>query len=122
MNTISYRTVAFFAATLAVLCWSTGPVAAVEAPKGPKAPKATTHSVAIDGTSFQPATLTVKVGDSVTWTNEDPFPHTVTSVAGGFDSHDIEPGKSWKYTTTKKGEFAYVCVLHPTMKATLKVE
>lgn len=119
MNTTSYRTVAFFVATLALLCWSVGPVAAADAPK---APKETAHSVAIDGTSFQPATLTVKVGDSVTWINKDPFPHTVTSTAGGFDSRDIAPGKSWKYTATKKGEFAYVCVLHPTMKATLKVE
>jgi plastocyanin len=59
---------------------------------------------------------------SVTWVNKDPFPHTVTSAAGGFDSHEIAPGKSWKYTATKKGEFAYICIFHPTMKATLKVE
>jgi len=50
-----------------------GPAAAADAPK------AATHSVAIDGTNFQPAMLTVKVGDSVTWVNKDPFPHTVTS-------------------------------------------
>ena len=112
MNTSSYRTVAFVAAVLALLCWSMGPAAAADAPK----------TVAIDGTAFQPATLTVKVGDSVTWVNKDPFPHTVTSAAGGFDSHEIAPGKSWKYTATKKGEFAYICIFHPTMKATLKVE
>ena len=114
MNTSSYRTVAFFAAALALLCWSMGPAAAADAAK------AATHTVAIDGTTFQPAALTVKVGDSVVWVNKDPFPHTVT--AGGFDSHEIAPGKSWKYTATKKGEFAYVCIFHPTMKATLKVE
>jgi plastocyanin len=116
VNTSSYRTVAFFAAALALLCSSMGPAAAADAPK------AATHSVAIDGTNFQPAMLTVKVGDSVTWVNKDPFPHTVTSAAGGFDSHEIAPGKSWKYIATKKGEFAYVCFLHPTMKATLRVE
>lgn len=86
------------------------------------AAKAATHTVAIDGTTFQPVAVTVKVGDSVVWVNKDPFPHTVTSAAGGFDSHEIAPGKSWKYTATKKGEFAYVCIFHPTMKATLKVE
>ncbi|MDQ6916680.1 MAG: cupredoxin family copper-binding protein [Pseudomonadota bacterium] len=116
MNTTSYRTVAFFAAALALLALSMGPVTAADAPKP------ASHAVAIDGTNFQPAMLAVKVGDSVTWTNKDPFPHTVTSTAGGFDSHEIAPGKSWKYTATKKGEFAYVCLLHPTMKATLKVE
>jgi plastocyanin len=114
VNTSSYRTVAFFAAALAMLCWSMGPAAAADAPKA--------LTVAIDGTTFQPATLTVKVGDSVTWVNKDPFPHTVTSAAGGFDSHEIDSGKSWKYTAIKKGEFAYVCIFHPTMKATLKVE
>jgi plastocyanin len=119
MNTTAsrtVRTVASFAAALALLCWSMGPAAAADAAK------AATHSVAIDGTAFEPAILAVKVGDSVTWANKDPFPHTVTSTAGGFDSHEIAPGKSWKYTATKKGEFAYVCTLHPTMKAMLKVE
>ena len=116
MNTSSYRTVAFFAAALALLCWSMGPAAAADAAK------AATHTGAIDGTAFQPAALTVKVGDSVVWVNKDPLPHTVTSAAGGFDSHEIAPGRSWKYTATKKGEFAYVCIFHPTMKATLKVE
>ena len=114
MNTSSYRTVAFFAAALALLCWSMGPAAAADAPKG------AAHTVAIDGTNFQLAMLTVKVGDSVTWVNKDPFPHT--SITGGFDSHEIAPGKSWKYTATKKGEFAYICNFHPTMKAMLKVE
>jgi plastocyanin len=70
----------------------------------------------------QPASLTVRVGDSVVWVNKDPFPHTVTSAGGGFDSHEIAPGKSWKYAATKKGEFPYVCIFHSTMKATLHVE
>ena len=112
VNASSYRTAAVFAAGLTLLCWSMGPAAAADAPK----------TVAIDGTTFQPATLSVKVGDSVTWVNKDPFPHTVTSAAGGFDSREIAPGKSWKYTATKKGEFTYVCIFHPTMNATLKVE
>ena len=116
MCTIPYRTVAFFAAAMALLFWSVGPAAA------PDAARAATHTVAIDGTSFQPAALTVKVGDSVVWVNKDPFPHTVTSTAGGFDSHEIAPGKSWKYTAAKKGDFPYVCIFHPPMKATLRVE
>ena len=116
VNASSYRTAAVFAAGLTLLCWSMGPAATADAPK------AATLTVAIDGTAFQPAMLTVKAGDSVTWVNKDPFPHTVTSAAGGFDSREIAPGKSWKYTTAKKGEFTYVCIFHPTMSATLKVE
>ena len=79
------------------------------------------HTVVIEGTNYAPATLTVKRGDTVVWINKDPFPHTVTAK-GVFDSHDIAAGRSWKYTARKAGEFAYICTLHPTMKATLKVE
>jgi plastocyanin len=86
------------------------------------APRPATHTVAIDGTRFQPDTLTVRAGDFVVWINKDPFPHTVTSQAGGFDSHEIAPGQSWKYRPARDGEFAYVCTLHPTMKAMLRVE
>jgi plastocyanin len=82
----------------------------------------TTHTVTIDGTAFNSPTLTVKVGDSIVWVNKDPFPHTVTSSDGKFDSGQIAPDKSWKYKASSKGEFAYICRLHPTMKGTLKVE
>ena len=98
------------------MAMSISPPAAVGAPK----PSATT--VAIDGTAFTPQTITVKVGSSVMWENKDPFPHTATSDAASFDSQAIQPGKSWTYTATKKGEFSYVCKFHPTMKATLRVE
>ena len=81
-----------------------------------------THTVTIEGTSFQPAQLTVAAGDRVVWVNKDPFPHTATSNAGAFDSGNIAPEKSWKLTTAKKGEFDYLCTLHPTMKARLTVK
>jgi plastocyanin len=64
----------------------------------------------------------MKLGDSVEWINRDPFPHTATSARGGFDSRTIAPGQSWKYVATKRGDFAYICTFHPTMKGTLKVE
>jgi plastocyanin len=58
----------------------------------------------------------------VVWTNNDPFPHTATSRAAGFDSGAIMPGKSFTFKATTRGEFPYVCTLHPTMTATLKVQ
>jgi plastocyanin len=116
MNRRSLRGAVFFAVALAMHEASAGAVG------GAAAGTPATHTVAIAGAAFQQAALTVKVGDSVIWINKDSFPHTVTSVAGGFDSHEIAAGRSWKYTAAKKGDFPYVCTLHPTMKATLHVE
>jgi plastocyanin len=79
------------------------------------------HTVLIEGTKYEPETVTVKRGETVVWVNKDPFPHTVTAK-GAFDSHDIAASKSWKYTARKAGEYAYTCTLHPNMKGTLKVE
>jgi plastocyanin len=106
------------AAAMALLLVITGPAAAADR----AAAKATTHTVAIDAVQFAPDTLTVHVGDTVVWVNKDPFPHTVTSKEGGFDSHEIAPGKSWSYKPRKVGAFPYICTLHSTMKATLRVE
>jgi plastocyanin len=83
---------------------------------------ATSYTVAIDGVAFAPATLAVKVGETVVWVNKDPFPHTVMSQIGGFDSPDIAPDQSWSYRTTRAGVFPYLCTLHPTMHGTLTVE
>jgi plastocyanin len=92
------------------------------ADEGQGARRRKTHTVTMDSTSFQPLRLTVGAGDSVVWINKDPFPHTATSAPGGFDSGSIAPDKSWTFKTGKKGEFDYVCTLHPTMKARLTVE
>jgi plastocyanin len=83
--------------------------------------EAKTHTVTIEGMRFEPAALTIRSGDSVVWVNKDMFPHTATSKAGGFDSEQIAASASWRHTFTKKGEFSYVCTLHPTMTAALKV-
>jgi len=85
-------------------------------------PKPVTHTVSIEGMQFQPATLTVKPGDLIVWVNKDLFPHTVTAQEGAFDSRQIEPGTSWTYRSIRKGAFAYVCSLHPTMQAQLQVK
>jgi plastocyanin len=87
---------------------------------GAAAPAAATHTVVIEAVVFQPRILTVHVGDTVVWRNQDPFPHTATSTA--FDSGPIAAGASWTYRTRQPGELAYVCTLHPTMKAVLHVE
>jgi plastocyanin len=83
---------------------------------------AETHTILMEGVAFVPQTLTVKPGDVVVWVNKDLFPHTATAQKREFDSGEIAPGKTWKYTAKKPGKFSYVCTLHPTMKATLVVK
>lgn len=81
-----------------------------------------THTVTIEGTSFQPERLTVATGDTVVWVNKDPFPHTATSSSGSFDSGTIAPDRSGKHKFAKKGDYRYLCSLHPTMKGQVHVD
>ena len=82
--------------------------------------KAERHTVLIDGTSYQPQKISVKAGDTVVWTNKDPFPHTVTAK-GAFDSKNIAAGASWKHVMKKPGSYDYICTYHPNMKGTVEV-
>lgn len=83
--------------------------------------KAAVHAVAIEGTKYSPESIVVKRGDKVVWTNNDPFPHTVTAK-GTFDSGSIAPDKAWTYIARRKGQYEYICTLHPNMKGTLTVQ
>ena len=84
--------------------------------------KRTVHTVTIEAMKYSPERLTVHAGDTVVWINKDLFPHTVTEIGKRFDSHEIKPNASWRYVAQARGEFAYVCSLHPTMKGALVVE
>ena len=97
-------------------------ILALDTTAGQTARKPKTHTVVIEGTTFAPASLTVAAGDSVEWLNKDPFPHTATSKAGGFDSQVIAADESWKYVPRTQGDFPYICTLHMTMKGVLRVK
>ena len=73
--------------------------------------------------SFQPATLSIKMGTQVEWLNTSDAPHTVTSdAAGDFNSaSNITQNQTFKFTFTKAGTFPYHCNIHPYMKATITV-
>ena len=79
------------------------------------------RTVDIAGFAFAPGTVTVTVGDTVTWTNSDQVGHTATS-AGNFDTESIAPGGTSAITFSTAGTFAYVCTIHPTMTGTVVVE
>jgi plastocyanin len=94
----------------------------VAADSSAAARKPVTHTVTIDGSRFEPETLSVVAGDTVMWVNKDLVAHTATSKTGVFDSGLIAPGKSWKYKPKRVGDFAYSCTYHPTMNGTLRVK
>lgn len=77
-------------------------------------------TVAIDGTAYGPALVTVERGSRVVFRNLDPFPHTATAP-GRFDSRSIPAGAAWSWTAREPGRYDYVCTLHPTMRGTIVV-
>jgi plastocyanin len=107
---VTARVVALPILAVVVAAWVGS--AALAAQRG-AARKPATHTVTIDASSFSPATLTVKAGDTIRWVNKDILAHTATANAGGFDSKVIQPGKSWTFVARKKGEFPYTCAFHP---------
>ena len=97
---------ALVAAMVAALLSVAGPssLAAEDGPAGaPARAKPRTHTVTIDGTRFQPDTLTIARGDTVMWVNKDPFPHTATSKAGGFDSQPIPRARTGSAPSERRG-------------------
>lgn len=95
---------------------------------------AATSAVSLVGIAFAPATITVSVGDTVTWTNNESgqIPHSVTSdTAGLFDSNPnctgaatsscMLPGQSFSQTFSTAGSFAYHCRIHANMHGTVVV-
>jgi plastocyanin len=94
--------------------------AAPDQPHG-DAPVAT-NTVSIQNFAFAPGTATVKAGTTVTWTNQDQDPHTVTSMNGGpLQSPPLTNGQSFRFTFTKPGRFDYLCTIHPFMTGTVVV-
>ena len=76
-----------------------------------------------DGMVFNPDDLTINVGDTVTWTNDDNMGHTATSTSGptSFDSGNIASGATWPFTFTEPGTYDYKCSYHSSMTASITV-
>lgn len=99
------------AATLAGLAaMASAPLHAADAPQ-----------VKIENFAFTPKTLTVKVGTTVTFENDDDIPHLVVANDASFRSKALDTGDSYAFTFTKAGDFAYFCGLHPHMQGTISV-
>lgn len=79
------------------------------------------NTVAIKNFAFAPAAVTVSVGTTVTWTNTDEEPHTVSATSGPFHSGALNTGATYRYTFTKPGQYRYLCTIHPFMRGTVVV-
>jgi plastocyanin len=78
-------------------------------------------TVKIDNFAFAPEQLTVKVGTTVTWVNDDDIPHTVVASGKAFKSKALDTDDKFAFTFTAPGSYEYFCSLHPHMKATVNV-
>ena len=87
----------------------------------PQSP-ASAGAVSIDNFTFTPASLTVKAGTTVTWTNRDDIPHTVVSTEKVFKSKVLDTDEKFSYTFTKPGEYPYFCSIHPKMTGKVVVQ
>jgi plastocyanin len=101
---------------------STAPSAASAAASAPaSAPAARGGAVAIKDFAFNPQTIQAKVGDSITWTNQDSTAHTVTLDDKSVDSGNVAPSATFSHAFTAAGTFTYHCSIHTNMTGTITV-
>ncbi len=79
------------------------------------------RGVAISAFTFEPAVLTVNVGEAVTWVNTDGVPHTSTAAVNHLWGHLLTSTDSFTYTFDAPGTYAYFCEMHPAMVGSVNV-
>jgi plastocyanin len=99
-------------AAMLFTCWA----ASAELPAAPPA------AVTIRNYHFDPATLKVSAGTTVTWTNRDDDAHTVMDAAGSFRSNALDSGQTYSFTFIRPGVYRIACSMHPQMSETVIVE
>lgn len=77
-------------------------------------------SVEISGFAFNPDTITITKGSTVTWTNKDSAPHTISG--SGFESGSLSTGQAFSHTFDEAGTYDYSCSIHPSMKGKVIVQ
>jgi plastocyanin len=79
-------------------------------------------AVSIDNFSFTPKEIVIPKGTTVTWTNRDDVPHTVTSTDQKFRSKALDTDEQFSFTFTESGTYAYFCSVHPMMTGKVIVQ
>lgn len=89
---------------------------------GRQAARGATTPVTMIDYAFDPSSVEVEVGGTVTWTNEGPNePHDATADDGSFETGEVAVGQSASVTFDDSGSFTYICSLHPSMSGTVTV-
>jgi len=130
---IMFSLALIFAVALTVSCQSQTPAPAPPVPsngtplaptKGEPEPPAPPPQieVAINGFAYNPAILNVPVGTTVVWYNNDLVTHTVTARDNLFESGNLSPGDTFRYTFEQSGALEYYCRIHPSMVGKITIE
>ncbi len=108
------------AVVLTAGCTSYGPSSPSSSPQTSAASQ---NTVSMKNIAFNPSSLTINKGASVTWTNDDSTTHTVTSDTGVWDSGNLSPGQTYTRQFNDTGTFPYHCSIHvgQGMKGTIIV-
>ena len=93
-------------------------------PAGPVSTSSGPIAISIHNFAFGPQSITVHVGTTVAWTNQDPQPthHTASADLGAFTTGSLAPGQSGAFTFTKPGRYAYHCAIHNYMTGVIVVD
>jgi plastocyanin len=101
---------------------SAAPLAAsAAAPSSAASAQAGAVAATIKDFAFSPATIEAKVGQTITWTNQDSTAHTVTLDDKSVDSGNVEANAMFSQAFTQAGTFTYHCAIHQQMKGTITV-
>jgi plastocyanin len=80
-------------------------------------------AIKMQNIAFDPKAVTVKVGQKITWTNDDTTDHNVTADSGAdFKSDNFGKDGTFDFTPDKAGTIKYECTIHPGMTATITVQ
>ena len=102
-------------------CGSSSPSSPTPAPSG-NTVSIVMNSAGLTTNAYSPNPITVSVGSSVTWMNNDTITHTATSETGLFDSGPIAPNGRFTRQFSTVGSFPYRCTIHPGMVGTVTVQ
>jgi plastocyanin len=90
-------------------------------PRRTPAARPTVVNVVLRNTTFVPGRIQITAGTTVVWRNEDQLIHSVTATDKSFDSGLLQPGKTYRHTFDKPGQYSYYCMPHPFMKGVVVV-
>jgi plastocyanin len=100
---------------------STGSATSESRASGANLETAAKNEIIIKNNAFDPFVLAAKVGDTITWVNEDAYDHQVKATNGEFDSGALAKGAKFSFTFTKEGKCEYYCTIHTFMTGSINV-